>query len=178
MIKTILSTDYTDCADLKIWGKMKRLFIDLEICYKCKECVAECSYFYHPENNGVVSLLELVSKVEVCRRCEAAPCVEACVFDALEKQPDGSLKRYSMLCTGCQTCSLACPFGVIYPEIVPYITSQCDYCVGRCNGNEPECVKTCPHNAIKYIEVEESKENDIYLVGEHLAVHSIPWRKE
>jgi hypothetical protein len=26
--------------------------------------------------------------------------------------------------------------------------------------------------------VEESKKDDIYLIGEHLAVHSIPWKKE
>jgi hypothetical protein len=30
--------------------------------------------------------------------------------------------------------------------------------------------------AIKYIEIEESADKDIYLVGEHLAVHSIPWK--
>ena len=62
---------------------MKRLFIDLEVCYACKECSASCSYFFHPENNGVISLLELGSKVSVCRNCEAAPCVTACPHEAL-----------------------------------------------------------------------------------------------
>jgi len=156
---------------------MKRLFIDLEVCYKCKECTAECSYYFHPKNDGVSAILERASKLLVCRKCESAPCVQGCEFDALEKQPDGTLTRYNMRCTGCQTCSIACPFGVIYPQIVPYITSQCDYCIERSNDNKPPlCVSTCPLGAIKYIEIEESADKDIYLVGEHLAVHSIPWK--
>ena len=158
---------------------MKKLFIDLELCYKCKNCTGECSYFYHPDNDGVSTLLERAARMLVCRQCEAAPCVVGCVFDALEKQPDGKLKRYNMRCTGCQTCSIACPFGVVYPQIVPYLASQCDYCLESCKpGEDPLCVRTCPEGVIKYIEVEESKKDDIYLIGEHLAVHSIPWRKE
>lgn len=160
---------------------MKRLFIDLEKCYKCKECTAKCSYFYHPENDGVISLLELASRTQVCRQCEAAPCVEACPNEALEKQTDNTLKRYSMRCTGCKTCALACPFGVIYPEMVPYLVSQCDYCLGQAapaGGKEPECVSSCPEGAVKFTEVEEEKEKDIYRIGDNLAVHAVPWRKE
>ena len=157
---------------------MKRLFIDLEKCYRCKQCTAKCSYFHHPENKGIITLLELATKAQICRKCEEAPCVKACPQEALEKQPDGTLKRYSMRCTGCKTCALACPFGTIYPEIVPYLTSQCDYCLGKGDEKEPECISSCPEGAVQFIEVEESKEKDIYLIGENLAVHSVPWSKE
>ncbi len=157
---------------------MKKLYVDLEICRKCKECTAECSYPYHPENKGAVSLLEIAMRIEVCRKCEEAPCVTACPKEALEKQPDGNLKRYSMRCIGCNTCALACPFGAIYPEIIPYLTSQCDYCSGRLeDGEEPLCVKTCPEGAIKFIEVDESEDKNIRFVGDNLAVHAIPWKK-
>ena len=156
----------------------KRLFVDLEICYRCEQCTAKCSYFYHPANKGVVSILELANCIEVCRRCEQAPCVQSCPNEALEKQPDGSLKRYNMRCTSCKSCTLACPFGTLYPEIVPYLSSRCDYCLGRSEGKMPECVNTCPLKAVQFIEVEESKEKDIYLIGDNLAVHLVPWRKE
>jgi len=155
---------------------MKRLFIDLEICYKCKECSATCSYFFHPENKGVVSLLELASRAQICRNCEAAPCVTSCPWEALEKQDDGTLKRYTMRCTSCKSCTMACPFGVIYPALVPYLLSACDFCLG--GEKEPECVKGCPEGAVKFTEVEESKEKDIYFIGEHLAVHAVHWVKE
>lgn len=153
----------------------KKLFIDLEKCYKCKECTAKCSYFYHPANDGIISLLELITRSQTCRKCEEAPCVKACPNEALEKQSDGSLKRYGMRCTSCKTCALVCPFGAIYPELLPYLASKCDYCPGQ---EEPECVKSCPDGAVRFIESEESKDKDIYFIGENLAVHSVPWRKE
>ncbi|NQT90153.1 MAG: hypothetical protein HQ558_02760, partial [Candidatus Omnitrophica bacterium] len=44
----------------------KRLYIDLDICAsgECKECVVQCSYYYHqqePGNNGIVSVAELAT---------------------------------------------------------------------------------------------------------------------
>ncbi|MBU4484885.1 4Fe-4S ferredoxin [bacterium] len=155
---------------------MKRLFIDLEVCFNCKECTAVCSYFFHPENKGVLSLLELASRAHICRNCETAPCVTCCPKEALEKQEDGVLKRYSMRCTSCKCCTIACPFGVIYPELVPYLVSKCDFCLQE--NAEPPCVKGCPDGAVKYLEVEESKEKNIYFIGDHLAIHATPWMKE
>ncbi|MCM8798208.1 MAG: 4Fe-4S ferredoxin, partial [Candidatus Omnitrophica bacterium] len=69
-----------------------RLFIDLEVCSKCPECVVKCSYFYHPQNNGITNLREFATFVLVCRHCEDAPCVNSCYHQALEKQADGILK--------------------------------------------------------------------------------------
>jgi Fe-S-cluster-containing dehydrogenase component len=158
---------------------LKRIFIDLEVCRKCKERICKCSYPYHPENDGVASLLEQVMRIEVCRKCEEAPCVAACPKEALEKQPDGTVKRYSMRCIGCNTCVLACPFGAVSREIIPYLTSHCDYCTGRLKeGEEHLCVRTCPEGAVKYIEVEESEDKNIYFIGDKLAVHSIPWTRD
>ena len=159
---------------------VKKLFIDLEICYKCRECTAKCSYYYHPENQGYVRCLALAAQEHVCRRCEDKPCVNACPWETLQKRPDGMLDRFSLRCTSCKTCTLACPFGTIYPEIVEYKTTMCDLCIGRDgNDNPPECTKTCPHNAIKYLEIEEDQKKDIYAVrnGQFL-VHTVKWLKD
>lgn len=157
---------------------MKKLFIDLEICNKCKECKVDCSYFYHPQNNGITTLRELAAFATVCRQCEEAPCVKACPQDALEKQEDGTLKRYNMRCIGCKSCVLACPFGTIYPEVIPHLVSQCDYCLSRANGKIPECVNTCLLEAVKYADIEEDVKENIFAVGKNLVVHSIPWEKK
>ena len=156
---------------------MKRLFIDLEICNKCPECVVKCNYFYHPQNNGISNLREYATFALYCRKCDEAPCVNACYHQALEKLSDGILKRYKMRCTSCKSCVIACPFGTIFPEFIPYLDSKCDYCVGL-TEQLPECVSTCPHNAIELKRVKEEPEEDIYFVGEHLAVHSLKWSKE
>ncbi|MDD5196946.1 MAG: 4Fe-4S dicluster domain-containing protein [Candidatus Omnitrophota bacterium] len=156
---------------------MKRLFIDLDICNKCKECRAACDYFYHPQNNGITSLREYATFATICRHCEEAPCVDSCYHNALERASDGHIRRHKMLCTSCKSCSVACPFGIIFQDFIPYLDSACDYCLGR-SAQLPKCVSSCPEKAIEIREVEESLEKDIYFVGEHLAVHSCRWSRE
>jgi Fe-S-cluster-containing dehydrogenase component len=42
----------------------------------------------------------------------------------------------------------------------------------------PKCIETCPERAIDVREVKEDLEKNIFLVGDHLAVHSIKWSRE
>ncbi|MBU4346290.1 MAG: 4Fe-4S ferredoxin [Candidatus Omnitrophica bacterium] len=156
---------------------MKRLFIDLDICNRCKECSVYCDYFYHPQNNGISSLREYATFVLFCRHCEEAPCVSACYHDALEKQGDGILKRYKMRCSSCKSCAIACPFGTIFADFIPYLDSKCDYCIGV-SSRIPKCVTSCPEKAIEIKEITERPEENIYLIGESLAVRSTKWIKE
>ncbi len=156
---------------------MKRLFIDIDICSGCAECSVCCDNFYHPQNNGITSLREYATFALFCRHCEDAPCVKSCYHDALERQDDGHLKRYMMLCTSCKTCSIACPFGTILPDFIPYFDSGCDFCAGS-DAELPACVSSCPENAIEFGEFEEDPENNIYLVGDRLAVRTRKWNRE
>ncbi|OGS24045.1 MAG: hypothetical protein A2297_07780, partial [Elusimicrobia bacterium RIFOXYB2_FULL_48_7] len=129
-------------------------------------------------NNGVEKLLAKAIQYVTCRRCEEKFCEKSCPQEALGRDDKGILQRYLMKCTSCKTCSTACPFGTIFPEILLYKSSGCDYCEGRANGNPPLCVETCKEKALQYVEVEESPEKNIYVINEHLAVHAIPWNKE
>lgn len=160
---------------------MKKLFIDLEICYKCAKCEAACDYYYHPDDAGYNRFLALAAQEHVCRRCDDPPCVKGCPQDALEQRAvDRRLERSSMRCTSCKTCTVACPFGVIYPEIVEYKTSMCDYCLDRAaEGTPPVCTTACAKNAIQYIEVAEDPSKDIYAVRNGaFFVHTVKWQKE
>ena len=157
---------------------MKRLFVDLEACAKCKECQVCCDYFYHPQNNGVSSLREYATFATICRHCEDAPCVNSCYHNALERASDGHIKRYKMRCTSCKSCSVACPFGIIFQDFIPYLDSKCDYCTASAS-RLPKCVSSCPEKAIEIRDdVAEDLEKNIYLVGDHLAVHTIKWSKD
>ncbi|MFH1782981.1 MAG: 4Fe-4S dicluster domain-containing protein [Candidatus Omnitrophota bacterium] len=156
---------------------MKRLLVDLEKLYTCEEVKCDCSYYYRPGNDGVTRLRELGQFLYICRKCEEAPCVKACPKDALEKQEDGVIKRYTMRCISCKSCSIACPFGTIPPETIPYITSHCDECIDR-TKEEPLCSRTCTEkDIVKFTEVEESEKDDIHLIGERIAVHAKKWKK-
>lgn len=156
---------------------MKRLVVDLEVCSRCPECRVCCDYFYHPQNNGITSLREYATFATICRHCDEAPCVNACYHNALERASDGHLKRYKMLCTSCKSCSVACPFGIIFQDFIPYLDSRCDYCIGR-KEELPACLKSCPEKAIEVREVVEDPEQNMFLVGEHLAVHTRTWSRE
>ena len=144
-----------------------KLIIDLGKCKLQAESQVQCSYKHHPENKGIDALLETIRFSLICRRCEAAPCIKGCPNDALEKVPsenndEGILKRANMLCTGCGTCAIACPFGTIYEDLIPFTGSTCDVCKDRLAPDEkPLCVSTCQDGSIDYREVDLEKETDL-----------------
>ncbi len=115
-----------------------------------------CSYKHHPENRGFDAVLERIRFGLICRRCESAPCVVACPHGALEKVPNGQngdkvLRRANMLCTGCGTCAMACPFGTVSDDLMVFASSVCDLCKDRLgSGEKPLCVQTCHDGAVGY----------------------------
>jgi Fe-S-cluster-containing dehydrogenase component len=167
-------------------GSDLRLFIDLDVCAKgeCDECKIECSFHFHqqtPGNNGIVSVAELATYYLVCRRCEEPHCVNSCPREALEQQKDKNklLVRHNMRCVSCKSCSHACPYGTIYPENVPLLAHNCDFCFDRRDKpNEPLCIKTCPHGALSLKKADEALDENTFLVGDNLIVHSVHWRWE
>ena len=136
-----------------------KLIIDLAKCKPQSESKVQCSYKHHPENKGFDSLLEMIRFALICRKCYLAPCITACPRKALEKVQTkdgdaGILKRANMLCTGCGTCAMACPFGTIYPDLTPFPSSVCDVCKDRlAPAEKPLCVRTSQNGSIDYREV-------------------------
>ena len=167
-------------------GKDERLYIDLDLYYsdRTNQDEIKCSYYFHqqkPVNNGVISFVELANYVLVCRRCEEPHCVNACPVEALEQQKDKGklLVRHNMRCISCKSCSHACPYGAIYPEQLPFLIHNCDYCLDRRNRQgEPLCVKTCSSGAITLKSGDIELDENTFLVGDHLIVHSTHWKWE
>lgn len=164
-------------------GSDERLYIDLDICsaHQCPECTIECSYQGHTGNNGIQSVAELANYALVCRRCEDPHCVKSCPVNALEQQKEkGSmLIRHNMLCVSCKSCSYACPYGTIYPEHVPLLNHNCDFCLDRLGDkDEPRCTKTCPHGALRLMQGDSELDENTFLVGDNLIVHSNHWKQE
>ena len=159
-----------------------RLLLDLDRCSngECAECEAVCSYFFHPENLGVLSLRELATYHLICRRCELPHCVDACPRGALEQQVERArlLVRHTARCVSCHSCSHACPYGTILPELLPQCISNCDFCLNHSNGPEPLCVTTCSRGALRLLADSEELGVENFLVGDYLVVHSRHWKRE
>ena len=137
-----------------------QLIVDLSKIEAMGRSAVRCSYKHHPENKGFDAVRERIRFSLICRRCESAPCAAACPRQALERMPGdgngkGVLKRANLLCTGCKTCVLACPFGTLYDDLMPFAGSVCDLCKGRLGPDEkPLCVRTCEDGGIDYQEAE------------------------
>ena len=155
----------------------KRLLIDLEACDECERCGVSCAYFYRPhlEDHGVLAIRERATFALVCRRCAVASCIEACPYDALERDADGLLSRHNLRCVSCKLCAHACPFGTIYPDTLSFYVTPCDHCLS--GGDQiPPCVASCDRGALAYRELNPD-EIDVHVLDDRLAARAPRWIK-
>ncbi len=130
-----------------------------EACIGCRTCEVACALEhvaegaeFHPRLK--VLRLDHLSVPVMCHQCENAPCVSSCPVAALtmgNEQVEADAAR----CIGCQSCVVACPFGVITIDVSaahsPAIV-KCDLCPGRERG--PACIDVCPTAALSMMTAE------------------------
>ncbi|MFP4546983.1 MAG: 4Fe-4S dicluster domain-containing protein [Fidelibacterota bacterium] len=161
---------------------MKKLLIDIPELMKANLSAEEikCEYFYHRENAGGLSLMEVAEFAVYCRQCKEAFCVTVCPKDALEHRDDGLIVKHNMRCVGCKSCTLACPFGTIFPEVMNYITSKCDLCLKKLEKDPdyiPLCVSSTPEKILEMREIEaENPRESLFFYGDHIAIKANDWR--
>lgn len=96
-----------------------------------------------------------------CMHCSPAPCINACPVGCLRKDPETDLTVYDNTnCIGCHSCAMACPFGI--PSFGEEGKMQkCDGCMVRIkNGMEPACVRACPVQALRLVDMDAGDEAD------------------
>ncbi len=155
----------------------KKILINLMKCRQCNDCSVECSYDYHPGNNGMKQVLEKAAFRFTCRQCEDAPCIAVCPTEALEKDSNGLLSRAANLCVACKSCVTACPFGTMMNSFFEVRKSICNYC--NLNGNVTKllCVETCSENALTITEMDENPANYIHRLNDKVLVKEVTWEK-
>lgn len=136
----------------------KRVYLNLDLCCGCRSCAAACAYGHHIQSLLGHSKIEMeVAELPLhCLQCEQPACVDACPNEAMQKQEDGTVQRSLFKCVGCNSCAVACPFGVIQPNLDKHIVPKCDLCIDRLDEGEiPRCVQTCTSGALSFEEVDE-----------------------
>ena len=84
------------------------------------------------------------------------PCLDSCLTGALRRDADsGIVVIQENSCIGCWTCTLFCPYGVIYPWPERKIALKCDRCLYM---EIPVCVDVCPTKALELIDVDQYEE--------------------
>jgi formate dehydrogenase iron-sulfur subunit len=134
----------------------KRVYLNLDLCCGCKSCAAGCAYGHHVQSNLGHGKIEGLADLPLhCLHCEQPACAEACPNESMKKQLDGMVTRSSFKCVGCSSCAIACPFGVIQPDLTKHIVPKCDLCIDRLEEGEiPRCVATCTSGALSFEEVD------------------------
>ncbi len=145
---------------------MKQIYVKPERCMGCRSCEIACAVQHSKDKNIFSAVLQspLPKKrlfVEsyghlrmpvLCRHCEEAPCLNACVSGCLYRDDKGFVRRHKDRCVGCWTCIMMCPFGVMTRDTDSHIALKCD----RCHKLEvPACVTSCPTKTLVLVETDD-----------------------
>lgn len=128
-------------------------------CIGCRTCEIACALEHVTESAPfaprlTVLRLDTFSVPVMCHQCENAPCVGACPVGAL-RMGNERVEADPARCIGCQSCVVACPFGVISiaaTENAPATIVKCDLCMERERG--PACIDVCPTAALSKMTAE------------------------
>ncbi|MBN2239204.1 MAG: 4Fe-4S dicluster domain-containing protein [Dehalococcoidales bacterium] len=142
----------------------KALVHDPFLCTGCMRCMTTCSTY----NNGATSLSrariqiarheghaitrideedELIFEALHCQQCDKPYCMLFCPVSAISRNKEtGAMEINYNKCIGCRMCMSGCPFGAIRYDVIRNRVIKCDLC-----GGDPQCVKLCPMEAIKFL---------------------------
>jgi carbon-monoxide dehydrogenase iron sulfur subunit len=160
---------------------MNQIFVKPEKCMGCRSCEIACA-IQHSKGKTLFAVIQETPlpmkrlfvesargmKMPVlCRHCEDAPCLNACISGCLYRDEKGFVRRKKERCIGCWSCVMACPFGVIAQDRDKHIAVKCD----RCHKLEvPACVHACPTHALVLAETDHlTKEKRQRIVLEETA---------
>ena len=127
--------------------------------------------FYPSLNsNGLKTIRELAAFRFTCRKCEDAPCIAVCPADALDKDDDGIVTRYTNLCISCKSCVTICPFGTMMTDFFRHHRNK-DLFYDLTDKQELEkFIEACPQGTVSLVDIDESPEENIYSLNENVLV--------
>lgn len=134
-----------------------------EYCLGCGLCRVYCAAAHDGHRGSVIRAfkkgppqaraglinMDHASWINTCRHCQQAPCINACITGALQKDDRQIVFIDAERCVGCLTCVMVCPFGHIQPSKDLSRAIKCDLCRGL--EEPPACIAHCPNGALRLV---------------------------
>jgi len=129
------------------------------------------AYFYPAANdNGLKSIRELAVFRFTCRKCEDAPCISVCPADALEKDKEGIISRYTNLCVSCKSCVTICPFGTMMTDFFSHHRNKDLFHDLNDENSLKKFVMLCPAGTVMLTDEDESPDKNIFRLNEKVLI--------
>ena len=160
----------------------KRVVLNLDRCIECGSCASACftSHAAMPAMSHAGAGPALLPVA--CRQCTSAPCVDACPADAMVRDGHDVVRRLLFRCTGCGSCSSACPFGVLpapqsgvpiafrsSDRLTGHQVAKCDLCHDRTVCQDPDvvprCIAACPSGALVFADEHKAPQTHVLALG-------------
>ncbi len=126
------------------------------LCDGCDKCVEACEQVSrereHSEQGVGIKLIKSDAGClpVLCRNCEDAPCVTACMTGCRQKNEYGLVVTDDSRCVGCRMCVMNCPFGAIEMTADERIATKCDGCL---NEDTAPCVAACRMGVLTHMPI-------------------------
>ncbi len=154
----------------------KKLLINFEKLREFRNIPVEGVFKRNEYAASFKTIRELATFQFSCRRCEKAPCIEACPFKALEKDGNGIVRRAVLLCVRCKSCAFICPFGTMMDNLFDAKTSGRKFI--HLNGEKDlqKFAESFPDDVVSIVDREENPEENIYSLSDNILIKENIWQ--
>jgi len=154
----------------------KKLLIDLDKLRNFKDIPCEGIHKRDDYALSFKSIRELATFMFTCRRCEKAPCVDACPAEALEKDAQGMVQRSMLKCIRCKSCVYICPFGTIMDNLFDVKRAGRKFIDLTGEQKLMEFAGYFPDDVVSVVEGEENPSAHIYRFSEDILIKEFKWQ--
>jgi Fe-S-cluster-containing hydrogenase component 2 len=154
----------------------KKLLIDLGKLRDFKNVPVEGIFKQDTHARSFKTIRELATFQFTCRKCEKAPCVEACPVEALEKDEQGMITRAVYRCIRCKSCVYSCPFGTMMDNLFEVKTSGRRFMNLNSEKELVEFAGLFPGNVVSIVDSDENPAENIYRLSDDILIKEHTWQ--
>ena len=170
---------------------MRTIIVDPSRCLQCGDCMIACHDEHYdndwspiaaPQGDAACWIridqeevasgnLVKVNRVPVmCQQCENAACVAAAKDGAVYRRDDGIVIIDPVKAKGQKQVVKACPYDAVCWNEALQLPQKCTMCAHLLDEGwkEPRCVTACPADALRFVDMAELTEENLYAPLEQL----------